>query len=70
MTEALGGIIDWWKGQPSLYRLWAVCDVENMGSARVMEKAGMQLEGRLRRAILHPASSPEPRDFYIYSIVK
>jgi [ribosomal protein S5]-alanine N-acetyltransferase len=70
MTEALAAIIDWWKEQPTLYRLWAICDVENTGSARVMEKAGMQREGRLRREIIHPAISPEPRDCYIYSIVK
>ena len=70
MTEALRALIDWWKEQPGLYRLWAVCDVDNVGSAHVMEKAGMQREGRLRRAILHPAASPEPRDCYIYSIAK
>lgn len=70
MTEALGAIIHWWREEPSLYRLWAICDVENIGSARVMEKVGMQREGCLRREILHPAVSPEPRDCYLYSIVK
>ena len=70
MTEALQALIEWWKEEPSLYRLYAVCDVDNIGSARVMEKAGMQREGRLRRAILHPAASPKPRDCYMYSIVK
>jgi RimJ/RimL family protein N-acetyltransferase len=70
MTEALQALIEWWKEEPSLYRLYAGCDVDNIGSARVMEKAGMQREGRLRRAILHPAASPKPRDCYMYSIVK
>ncbi len=70
MTEALRGLIDWWRDEPSLYRLWAICDVDNIGSARVMEKSGMQLEGRLRRSLLHPSTSPEPRDCFLYSIVK
>ncbi len=70
MSEALDAIVQWWREQPSLYRLWAICDVDNIGSARVMEKAGLQREGRLRREIVHPAISPEPRDCYIYSIVK
>ena len=33
--------------RPEIFRIWAVCDVDNPASARVMEKAGMQREGRL-----------------------
>ncbi len=69
-TEAVCALVDWWKAQPELFRLWAMCDFENFGSIRVMEKAGMQCEGRLRRSVLFPAISPEPRDCYLYSIVK
>jgi [ribosomal protein S5]-alanine N-acetyltransferase len=35
-----------------------------------MEKAGMQLEGTLRRWSVHPNISPEPRDSHCYAIVK
>ncbi len=70
MTEAVCAVVDWWKAQPELFRLWAMCDVENIGSIRVMEKAGMQCEGRLRRSFLFPSLSPEPRDCFVYSIVK
>ncbi len=70
MSEAVQALVDWWKQQPDLYRFWAICDVDNIGSARVMEKVGMQREGRLRRYILHSAVSSEPRDCYLYSIVK
>jgi [ribosomal protein S5]-alanine N-acetyltransferase len=70
VTESLRAIVDWWREQPELYRLWAVCDVDNIASARVMEKAGMQREGRLRREIQHPNIDAEPRDCYIYSMVK
>jgi RimJ/RimL family protein N-acetyltransferase len=34
---------------PDLWRVSAYCDADNRASARVMEKVGMSLEGRLRR---------------------
>ena len=69
-TEVVTAVIHWAMGQPEIYRVWATCDVENTASARVLEKAGMQREGILRRSILHPNVSPEPRDSYCYSITK
>jgi ribosomal-protein-alanine N-acetyltransferase len=63
-------LIAWCFEQPEIYRVWAVCDTENLASARVMEKAGMQREGRLRREIIHPNITEVPRDVYIYSLVK
>ena len=69
-TEAVKAIIKWALEQASIYRVWAICDVENLASVRVMEKAGMQKEGILHRFILHPNISNEPRDCYCYSIVK
>jgi ribosomal-protein-alanine N-acetyltransferase len=70
MTEALRALIAWCFEQPWIYRVWAVCDTENLASARVMEKAGLQREGRLRREIIHPNITEVPRDVYIYSLVK
>ena len=70
MTEALKALIAWALKQRDIYRIWAVCDVDNIASARVMEKAGMQREGTLRRWSVHPNLSPEPRDSYCYAIVK
>jgi RimJ/RimL family protein N-acetyltransferase len=70
MTEALRALIAWALKQKSIFRVWAVCDVDNIASARVMEKAGMQREGRLKRWSVHPNLSPEPRDSYCYAIVK
>jgi RimJ/RimL family protein N-acetyltransferase len=69
-TEAAKIIIQWALKQESIYRVWAICDVENLASARVMEKAGMQKEGILRRFTIHPNISAEPRDCYCYAIVK
>jgi len=70
MTEAVRVVTNWLLEQPDIYRVFAVCDVENPASARVMEKAGMICEGILRRNLIHPNVSNEPRDSTIYSIVK
>lgn len=70
MTEAIRGLIAWALKQTDIYRIWAVCDVDNAASARVMEKAGMVREGTLRRWSVHPNICPEPRDSYCYAIVK
>ena len=70
MTEATCAIIDWAFQQPSIYRVYATTDVENVRSRRVMEKAGMQCEGILRKYMIHPNISDVPRDCYVYAIVK
>ena len=55
---------------PDVFCEFATCDVENLASARVVEKAGMTREGLLRRYIIHPNISGEQRDCYLYAIVK
>jgi RimJ/RimL family protein N-acetyltransferase len=70
VPEAVRVIVDWALKQASIYRVCADCDVENTASVRVMEKVGMQREGVLRRYIIHPNISDEPRDCYLYAIVK
>ena len=70
MTEAVKALIGWALNQPSISRVWSVCDIENLASARVMEKAGMRKEGILRRWSVHPNVSREPRDSYCYSVTK
>jgi len=68
--EAALPIVNWGLGQEGIFRVWALCDVDNSASSRVMEKIGMQREGILRRWTLHPNVGDEPRDVYCYSIVK
>ena len=70
MTEAVLAVTNWLLEQPDIYRIFAVCDVENLASARVMEKVGMVREGLLRKYIVHPNISDVPRDSYMYAIVK
>ena len=70
MTEIMRTVIDWALTQPDIFRVQAFCDVENIASARVMEKAGMAREGLLRRYVVHPNISAEPRDAYLYAVVR
>ena len=70
MTEVVKRLVAWAFQQPEIYRVWAVCDVDNLASARVMEKAGMTREGILRRWSVHPNVSPAPRDSFCYSVAK
>ena len=69
-TEAVQAVVDWARRQPEIWRVWAVCDLENAASARVMEKVGMEREGILRRWIEHPNVSANPRDCLCYSWVR
>lgn len=70
VTEALSAVLDFAFTLPGLYRVWGICDVDNVGSARVMEKAGLSFEGVLRRHTIHPNISPEPRDMRCYAKVR
>ena len=70
MTEALTEIVRWGLAQPAIFRISAVCDVENVGSARVMEKSGLINEGLLRRYLIHPSMGKEPRDCFSYALVR
>ena len=63
-------IVEWIFSVPAVWRLSATCDVENLASARVLEKAGLTREAILRRAIVRPNLSPEPRDAFMYSKVR
>ncbi|MBA4379767.1 MAG: GNAT family N-acetyltransferase [Anaerolinea sp.] len=69
-TEATNCLVEWALAQPEIFRVWAICDVDNTASSRVLEKVGMQCEGILRRYSIRPNLANEPRDSFCYSIVK
>jgi len=69
VTEAGQAVVDWALAQPEVFRVWAVCDVDNPASARVMEKCGMSCEGVLRRWMKRP-SKGEPVDCLCYAKTK
>jgi RimJ/RimL family protein N-acetyltransferase len=47
-TEAARRIVAFAFAELGLHRVWSYCLAENVASARVLEKAGLRLEGRLR----------------------
>ncbi|MBI5773755.1 MAG: GNAT family N-acetyltransferase [Verrucomicrobia bacterium] len=67
MTEAVLAVVQWALTEPSVFRVWAVCDTENPASGRVLEKAGLKREGILRQWALHPNISATPRDCFSYA---
>lgn len=70
MSEALKQVAEWGLRQPAVFRIGAVCDVENIASAGVLEKSGFVREGLLHRWLLHPNISDQPRDCYSYARVR
>jgi len=47
-TEAAHAVVDFGFQHFGVHRIWADCVADNVGSAHVLEKLGMKLEGRLR----------------------
>ena len=47
-TEAAHAMVDFGFSHFGLHRVWSWCVADNVGSAHVLEKLGMRLEGRLR----------------------
>lgn len=70
MPEAVSAFTDWALAQPTIFRVAAFCDIENLGSQRTLEKAGFLREGRLERYSVHPNLGPEPRPCYMYARCK
>ncbi|QGH36952.1 GNAT family N-acetyltransferase [Gracilibacillus salitolerans] len=67
VTEAAKEVIKFGFNHMDLERIQAKCLVENIGSARVMEKAGMMFEGVLRKAVY---GKGKHWDVKIYSILR
>jgi len=47
-TEAASAMLDFSFSHFGVHRIWADCVADNLGSAHVLEKLAMRLEGRLR----------------------
>jgi RimJ/RimL family protein N-acetyltransferase len=69
-TEAARAIVAWASSLEHVNRVWATCDVDNIASARVLEKVGLAREGVRRRRAVKPNIGPEPRDAYVYAKVR
>jgi [ribosomal protein S5]-alanine N-acetyltransferase len=66
MSEAVQLLIDKAQRDPTVYRVTAHCHVDNTGSAAVLERSGLTLEGRLARYAVLPNISDEPQDCLLF----
>jgi [ribosomal protein S5]-alanine N-acetyltransferase len=66
-SEAAQLLVGWLRRQGSVLRIWATCDADNLASARVLAKAGLLLEGRLKRATARPNLGGAVRDNLLYA---
>ncbi len=69
-TEAVRAVIACAFRRPDIHRVWAVCEVNNTASVRVLEKSGMICEGKLERHMVFPNLGAEPRDVLKYGIAR
>ena len=67
MTEAATAAIAFGFHVMQLLRIQAFCAVENVGSARVLEKSGMQFEGILHNYVF---TKERPWDVKMYAITR
>jgi [ribosomal protein S5]-alanine N-acetyltransferase len=62
MAEVVALLLAEMESDPQVYRISAICHVDNKRSARVLERAGLSFEGRLLRHTVFPNISTEPLD--------
>ena len=67
-TEAVRTVIAFGLALPGIERVQATCHVDNCASARVLEKAGMQREGVLRRYLVFPNLGERAQDVFMYAV--
>jgi len=65
-TAAVRELTELVETLPDISRVWATCAVENVASARVLEKCGFEREGILRNWVTYPAQGGRPFDNYSY----
>lgn len=66
MSEAVQLLLHSAQRDPTVYRVTAHCHVDNTASARLLERSGLTLEGRLARYALLPNISAEPQDCLLF----
>jgi ribosomal-protein-alanine N-acetyltransferase len=67
MTEAAHAVVDWGFKNLGLAKIFAMADLPNQGSWRVMEKLGMTREGVLRRESI---VNGQPVDDLYYGLLR
>jgi len=67
MREALAAVLAEAFAQTSVWRVDALCDVDNHASARLLQALCFVCEGVLHRHSLHPNVGDEPRDVTVFA---
>jgi [ribosomal protein S5]-alanine N-acetyltransferase len=68
-TEAVMSIVNHLISKGSVYRIEALCHVNNKASLKVLDKSGFLHEGTLRKYKIFPNLSECPQDVDMFSIV-
>jgi [ribosomal protein S5]-alanine N-acetyltransferase len=58
-----------WRSD-STQRIWTVCDVDNIGSRRVLEKLRLTMEGTLKKWLVLSAYGAEARDCLVFATTR
>ncbi|OMB94016.1 GNAT family acetyltransferase [Mycobacterium sp. NS-7484] len=66
MSEAVSLMLAEVQADPTVYRVSAYCHADNAGSAAVLRRCGLSLEGRLARYGMFPNLSDEPQDVLLF----
>jgi ribosomal-protein-alanine N-acetyltransferase len=69
-SEAVQPIVDWAFEQPTIYRVWATCCPENIGSARVLSKTGLKPEATLENWEARPQLGKAAGPSLMYAKIK
>lgn len=67
MAEALVAVLAHAFEAPGVWRVDALCDVDNTASQALLARLGLRCEGRLARHSLHPNLGERPRDVWVYA---
>jgi [ribosomal protein S5]-alanine N-acetyltransferase len=65
-TRAVEVLVQRLEAAPGISRIWATCALDNVASARVLEKCGFQREGVLKNWVVYPALGDRAADNYSY----
>ncbi len=65
-TEAAQAVVAWISSLPGIARIWATCDVENLASARVLEKCGLCRTEAIDCVTVRPNLSLTPRSTFVF----
>jgi [ribosomal protein S5]-alanine N-acetyltransferase len=66
ITEVVQLLVDKAQRDPTVYRVTAHCHVDNTASARLLERSGLTLEGRMARYAVLPNINAEPQDCLLF----